>query len=80
MESESSTASRERGITFWVILFLVVVFVAYPLSVGPIAAIYFNKSPQWIERLYAPVQYAYDQIPAVRHFYDWYMPLWIKNP
>jgi hypothetical protein len=80
MDSESTTASRGRG-TVWVIFFLVLVLIGYVLSPGPVIAFYENKGfPDWLYPLYAPLKYTIGNIPAVRAFYDWYLPLWQKPP
>jgi hypothetical protein len=78
MDSESSTAGKpSRGLVTWLIWLLVlVIFIGYPLSVGPIAALYSGKAPSWVLPFYAPLDYAVEHIPGLGAFYEWYLPLW----
>jgi hypothetical protein len=57
MDSEGSSEPR-RGITFWVILFLVLLLIGYPLSVGPVVALYSPnyQTPKWIDQAYKPIE------------------------
>ena len=87
MDSERSTPakpSRAPGVTF-LVWSLVIVLIGYPLSRGPAlalsVALYGNSAHDcWIEKLYVPLHYAYQHIPAVQAFYNWYLPLWVKPP
>jgi hypothetical protein len=81
MDSEGSTNQpRERGMTFSVVLFLGLVLIAYPLSLGPVVAIYYPGSelPKWVDWMYKPIDYA-ERIPAVRACFEWYLQLWVGN-
>ena len=73
MDSESSKASRGRLITV-----LVLVLLVYPLSPGPVLAWTDRSRPHRWMALYIPLNYAYQNVPAVRAFYDWYLPIWQK--
>lgn len=57
----------------WLLLLLLA---AYVLSPGPVMKLMGPNPPIPIEVVYAPLAYAYDHIPAVQSFYDWYFKLW----
>ena len=81
MDSEGSTEPRGRGITFWVILFLILlILVGYPLSPGPVVAIVGPRQSKSLDTFYAPLEFAANKVPAIKSFYAWYIPLWIKKP
>lgn len=86
MDPESSTdatPSRSRAVTL-LVWFLVLVLIGYPLSIGPVMASLPASSrrnePKWFSQLYAPLGYAYANVPAVRPFYRWYLALWVTPP
>jgi hypothetical protein len=76
-ESIPTSGNRPRfGLSLPVLLVLVFV-VGYALSPGPVIKVFgVTKSPVDLEKLYAPLIYLYDNVPAVRDFYEWYLPLW----
>jgi hypothetical protein len=79
MDSESTTPSRGRG-SLLVWFLVLVLLIGYPLSVGPALALAErnNANVPWV--LYEPIAYLYKNVPAVKAFYDWYIPLWFKPP
>ena len=81
MDSENATPTRGRGGALFVWA-LVLLLIAYPLSPGPAFAIYRGYKdgvPKPVEWLFAPLEYAAENLPAVGSFYRWYMPLWGKK-
>ena len=81
MDSESAAAaitSRGRGVVL-LIFFLVLVLIGYPLSPGPVVALYGGNTPHWVDWFYLPLEHAARKIPAVDSFYSWYLPLWYKR-
>src|SRR5262245_66604378 len=82
-EPFAMTPDRERpGLAFWTTVGVVVVFVGYPLSIGPA---YWLRNQEWapdetyhvVTLTYAPILWIYRQGPQPVHdFLRWYVFLW----
>jgi hypothetical protein len=66
---------------FWITVALLVVLVAYPLSMGPISWIFFHVLPKsslpLINALYAPIEWAAGCSPIAGSAAEWYVSLWV---
>jgi hypothetical protein len=54
----------------------VVLFVIYPLSVGPAVLLLHRTSPESIQVIYAPLGYLHQHVPIARVMLDGYLRLW----
>jgi hypothetical protein len=79
MSDEPKKRSRR-----WLGWALVVVFVLYPLSVGPAARLCAGSDSQWavavFRIVYAPIDLVRFLIPPVDDGYFWYENLWLPSP
>ncbi|MAG95053.1 MAG: hypothetical protein CMJ48_15110 [Planctomycetaceae bacterium] len=72
---------QKRGWGFWVAVVVLLLLVAYPLSIGPViwcldtGRLPQSSVPAW-EVFYAPVLWAWKNVPAAEHVLDWYDDLW----
>ncbi len=82
------TSRKKPGVAFWATVVVVVVFVAYPLSAGPVSwiarwlvdggMISFGQAEWFLEHAYAPAQWLVMNGPApLLKAVEWYMKLWI---
>jgi len=80
-----ATRDRDRPSTLaaQTTAFLLVLLVAYVLSPGPgiwmltrIGGTNFDERWGWALLPWVPLIWACDLVPAVRAFYEWYMPFW----
>jgi hypothetical protein len=76
------TDRRKPPVGFWIIVALVALLVAYPLSTGPAD---WMRAHGWLsqgtvktlDRFYSPLPWTYKNSPAlVRRGIDWYAHLW----
>lgn len=79
IESDDSHSANDKP-TFRVVWVFLALLIAYPLSIGPVARFYHNRSPpRAVEVLYQPMQLLYRNNAAVRPVLDWYGDLWGIN-
>lgn len=80
-EDENSVSDPIRStIVAKLCRFVGIVVTLYVLSPGPILllAIQSNtKLGKQFDLIFAPLQYLYDHVAAVEHFYDWYLGLFV---
>jgi hypothetical protein len=78
------TSRKKPGVAFWASVAVVVVFVAYPLSVGPAswACEHGLASEATLEPIYAPIFWLIDDPSRplydtwVGNLIEWYVELW----
>ncbi len=76
----SEEQDQKRGCGIWIGVVLLVL-VSYPASIGPVIWCLDNghvpqsSVPAW-EAFYAPVFWAWENVPAVAHAMNWYDDLW----
>jgi hypothetical protein len=77
-------SGRSRSHDWTLILWaFVLLFVVYPLSVGPAAKLYFMKviPGRPVEAFYAPLGFAVNRSPGLERFFAWYLDdLWKVRP
>jgi len=76
-EEPKSDTRYAHSWTWWLFWACFIVFVIYPLSLGPAVRLH-NKGiwkPQ-IRILYKPLELAYDSSPNCAKIIDWYLKLW----
>ena len=78
-----SFESERRGLS--ILWRLMVLLIAYPLSVGPVCWIWmrlfgspFQSPAPWdlLHGVYAPLAYLAERWPLVSDFFEWYVKLW----
>ena len=73
-ESEEAPA---KGGSLWILVSLICLLLAYPLSIGPVANFYDKRSaPPAVIMFYAPLRHAYERSKAVHKALDSYARLW----
>jgi hypothetical protein len=73
-DAPPSHETSRHGVSTWLIIFFVL-FVLYPLGIGPAARIH-NRYPatrRAIEILYAPITSAGENSRVIRHALEWYV-------
>ena len=76
---------KKLGWPFWTTITLLVVFVAYPLSMGPMRWIYSKASfPGWFAHVhnvfYGPLDWVYINSPLFEKWMNWYLSFWVVFP
>ena len=61
----------------WLAGFLLMLYV---LSVAPVMKLTKGKPSAALHTIYAPLEFAYDNISGVEKFYGWYFKLWGLDP
>jgi hypothetical protein len=77
MADDPTARQTSRGYGF-PIATLFILLLLYALSPGPVAKYIIDPSSpsKPIEMFYAPLEWAYQHIPGVEPFYDWYFEVW----
>jgi hypothetical protein len=71
------SAEKHGGPIFGWFMFILMLFLAYALSVGPVVKIFRGGPlPATVDRLYKPLEFLYVNVSPVRTFYDWYFHVW----
>jgi hypothetical protein len=78
VESRESESAYDRpgfpSIVLWLVMAL---FLAYPLSLGPVVKFYRSRQvPGTVFILYAPLEYVDRHCRPVHRAIDWYLHLW----
>lgn len=73
-DQPETSVSRSRG--SWTNLIVVTLLLLYALSVAPVMKLSGGKPSAAMSAFYAPLEFLYDNIPAVEKFYDWYLKIW----
>jgi hypothetical protein len=57
---------------------LSILLLLYILSPGPVVKFLIdpNKPSRPVEMFFAPLDWAYNHVPGVEQFYDWYFEVW----
>jgi len=75
MNDDTPNAARSRfAWQWWAGWLLFIVFVFYPLSVGPAARLFGGSDA--LMAFYIPLEFLYESCQPVHDFYDWYLGLW----
>ena len=83
---EKGTSARSGGAAAVIVLILLLILpVAYVLSIGPVVWLntrdYIHVGPDSpVEKFYAPLEYAHENLPTVAAPLDWYVELWAAPP
>jgi hypothetical protein len=80
-----SESHKHPSAAFWATVVVVLMLVAYPLSLGP--AIWLRTrpgSPTWVRsaywKIYAPIVWIYEHGPEpIKESIDWYGEFWVNN-
>jgi len=77
MADDTPAKQTARGYGFPVAT-LSILLLLYVLSPGPVVKFLINPNQpsKPVEMFYAPLQWAYDHVPGVEQFYDWYFAVW----
>ena len=78
-----TTSHKQPGVAFWTTVLVVVVLVAYPLSMGPTLQMRGEgvwPFYQWWDEVYAPMIRLYRSGPGVQRMMKWYLQLWLSYP
>jgi hypothetical protein len=70
--TEPSAPRQPHSITPWVWA-LVLIFLAYPLSIGPAAKLWGAVPPGMVVAFYRPISWLCEKSPAVTKVVDWYL-------
>jgi hypothetical protein len=71
-DQEISCGSGKSSPLWIYLVTLVLFFLVYPLSVGPIAKFYKGKPPAALVKLYAPLDFLYRRSAIVEKLFTWY--------
>jgi hypothetical protein len=55
---------------------VIILLLLYALSAGPALKFSGNKPHPTLRIIYGPLAYLNHHVPAVKGFYEWYLPLW----
>jgi hypothetical protein len=76
MTRESRTEARGAGAVIVALVLMLLVPVAYVLSVGPVLKSYNGDLPDAWLVFYAPLVWLDAHAPLCRQFFEWYVRLW----
>ncbi len=80
---EVEAPRRESHVLTCVLWALAILFVVYPLSIGPAAAIYRRVPPKpgrVLSAVYRPIYFAERKNRSLALLVEWYIQLWIPKP
>jgi hypothetical protein len=78
-ESPDPQTTREASGSFWFLWSFVLLLLAYPLSLGPVAKLYKGRRPpSAVIAFYEPIDVVY-KTSTGRNIVDWYLHFWDKR-
>lgn len=76
-DTHESPEAPARGGSLWILVSLICLLLAYPLSMGPALRCFRTHGvPVAARVLYAPIIFAYEHNDKLRQAFDWYVSLW----